>query len=72
MLGSHEEDMLSVAGGELHRSRVFSWMDSSHVLINYGPFLSLQSVPHALPWLLLIMFVLSLAREPSALTVSLR
>lgn len=68
VLGSDEEGTLSVADNELHRSRVYSWMDSSHVLINYGPFLSLQSVPHALPWLLLIMFVLSRARETSALT----
>lgn len=68
VLGSDGDGMLSVADNELHRSRVYSWMASSHVLINYGPFLSLQSVPHALPWLLRIMFVLSLARETSALT----
>lgn len=45
VLGSGGDGMLSVADNELHRSRVYSWMDSSHVLINYGPFLSLQSVP---------------------------
>lgn len=45
VLGSDGDGMLSVADNELHRSRVYSWMNSSHVLINYGPFLSLQSVP---------------------------